>query len=147
MTELEVKIDQLRKIVYGSLNQPTVRNLASALTFGLNNPTDKVQAIYNWVKRRIRYVPESAGRDVALRPETTIGLSAGDCEDHAMLISTLAKLSGIQTRFKVISRDGNLYTHIFSEALVNGRWIPLDTTIPLPLGGEPAYYKARTYVL
>jgi transglutaminase-like putative cysteine protease len=52
----------------------------------------------------------------------------GDCDDRAILLQSLLESKGIPTRFVLVRGPGRVdYSHVYSEALVGGVWIPLDT--------------------
>jgi transglutaminase-like putative cysteine protease len=51
----------------------------------------------------------------------------GDCDDRAVLLQSLCEALGYRTRFALIRGPGrDDYSHVYSEVLVDGRWIPAD---------------------
>lgn len=62
---------------------------------------------------------------------------SGDCTEHAVLLAALLRVNGVPSRVVI----GFVYAdtlkgfggHMWTEAYVNGRWVPLDAT--LGLGG------------
>jgi len=52
---------------------------------------------------------------------------------------------GIDTKWKVISQDGKIWTHVYPLVRINGTYKPLDLTIPLPYFSEVRGIKSRIY--
>ena len=106
----------------------------------------KAERIANWVKNNIRYQREPPKLDIALPPLRLINLGVGDCEDFSMLISSLAGVVGIPSKWKVISQNGKVWSHIYPLLRINGAYKPVDLTVPLPLFGEVRnYVQSRIY--
>ena len=63
----------------------------------------------------------------------------GDCDDRAILTQSLLESLGYPTRFVLVRGPGRSdYSHVYSEALVGERWIPLDTIMD-GQGGRPFF--------
>jgi len=61
----------------------------------------------------------------------TLGYLEGDCDDIATLSASMLKTAGYPTRLTAIKSTGpEEYDHVFSEAQVNGDWVPMDITEP-----------------
>jgi hypothetical protein len=62
---------------------------------------------------------------------------SGDCTEHAVLLAALLRANGVPSRvaigFVYADSIGGFGGHMWTEAYVNGRWVPLDAT--LGLGG------------
>lgn len=126
--------------VSASLRRPTVRlqalqilRAANASSFSENIAA---RALHTWIRNNIRYVHDPIDVETVQDPDVTLQLQAGDCDDHAALMSAMLQSIGIKTRYSVIG-DGVTYLHIFPEAFINGQWTPADTTIPQAFGTEP----------
>jgi len=145
MSILDAKIKRLRQYYLGNVNHPVIRNLAYKITAGAKTNKEKVIRIANWVRNNIRYQREPPKLDIIVPPLRLINLRAGDCEDLALFISTLAGAVGIPSKWKVISQDGQKWNHIYPLLLVNGSYKPMDLTVSLPLFGEVRSVKARIY--
>jgi len=146
MITLDSSIRQLRDMVNLGMRNPVIVNLAKGLFANKPTNADKTLAIYSWMKRNIKYIPESPYTDVYQPPATTVTLGAGDCEDLFLLSASLAKLGNIPVKAKLISVDGSIYQHIYPLLKVNGRFVPMDMTVDnLPMGREVSYYQAKTY--
>ena len=75
-----------------------IRNLALEITEGLRTDDEKVQAIQEWVVRNIQYQEDKAQygyEELWVPPVMTLRAGAGDCEDGAFLIMSLALNAGV----------------------------------------------------
>ncbi len=80
------------------LPSPALREIAERATQGLTDPTDQVRALYDWVRKNIRYnavylgaggwVPNDLGHILATR--------YGDCKDHVLLLMGLLQAVGVE---------------------------------------------------
>lgn len=145
MPELDRKVSQLRVLISNATQSPVVRNLAAGVIRNKVNDADRAVAICDYVRNNIQYVREPKGQDIFQSAETTLALGSGDCEDEFVLIGALARLAGIPVKAKVISQDSITFTHIYPLLKVNGRWVPMDTTLGAALGREPQYLTGRVY--
>lgn len=101
---------------------------------------DQALAIGEWVQKNIYYVHET--RETFQRPETTLKLMAGDCDDFAVLICGMLSTIGIKEKLCILKTGKGPgpeppmhYSHIFPVALVNqdGKMhrITLDATLDI----------------
>lgn len=52
----------------------------------------------------------------------------GDCDDRAILTQSMLEALGYETRFVLVrGPDRPDFSHVYSEAKVDGQWVPLDT--------------------
>ena len=94
--------------------------------------------------------PPGSGAGFATASET-VRSRAGDCTEHAALLCALLRTQGIPSRVAsglVFVPEGggirNAYGwHMWTQAIVDGRWIDLDATIP---PGGPRFDAARLLV-
>lgn len=107
-----------------------VRKHAAAAAGQETDPWKVAQRIERWVyenlkRKNFSTLLASAG-EVARTLE-------GDCTEHAVLLSAMARARGIPARVAI----GLVYTkqppsfggHMWSEVYINGAWIPLDATL------------------
>ena len=69
-----------------------------------------------------------------------LDLRAGDCDDMAILLGAMLEAIGHPVRLVLTGPDPlrqDLFTHIYLEVFHKGRWIPLDATMPYPMGWGP----------
>lgn len=117
-----------------------LRNLALKITHRIRRHPDSglpdmrnveeiAQAIYTWIIRNINYVRDPWDIERIQSPDVTIRQKAGDCDDHAILSAALLQSLGIQTGFRVVSRTGRSYDHIYTVYKSPTGWKSFDTTI------------------
>jgi hypothetical protein len=143
----DVTVGKIIDHVHASLRRPVVRLSAigilnSAQVQNKNTPA-AVAALYRYVSRNIRYIPDPLDVETIQDPEATLKIRAGDCDDHATVLAALAASIGVPVRFRVIGPSADNFQHIFPELYVSGRWIPADTTEAKQLGVRPRKFPAE----
>lgn len=95
---------------------------------GAKNPAERVAALTRFVYERV----EEKDLSRAYAPATTtLESGVGDCTEHSVLFSALAKASGIPTRLVdgVVVADGNIGYHEWVEVYLDGEgWRAVDPT-------------------
>lgn len=76
-------------------------NLTKDLTDSINLESDKVKAIYYWVKDHIRYIAFESGYEGFIPRQATQVFKSryGDCKDMASIITAMSKIAGIDSVF------------------------------------------------
>lgn len=122
-----------------------IRDLAVNITVGLNNKDYFAEwdALVDWIKNNIRYTRDIRTVETLHTPLEVLRRGAGDCDDHSVLLATLAESIGITTRFVAIGPQKNTYCHVFAEALIKNEWIAGETTERWPTGMQPPHQAAR----
>jgi hypothetical protein len=67
-------------------------------------------------------------------------LRAGDCDDMTILLGTMLESIGHPIRLVIVGPDisrPKLFSHIYLEVKYKNKWIPLDATMPFPMGWAP----------
>ena len=145
MDELDIRVNQLRKLIYEDMNHPKVRILAQQITKGLNTNLGKARAIYNWIKQNIYYVREPEGMDIYTSPSRTIELGRGDCDEVSSLFASLSGIVGVPVKLRVVTQNNKIWSHVYPMALTNGKYLPYDAAAPVLPEQEVIYLKARDY--
>ncbi len=78
---------------------PQIRALAAELTAGAATDREKVQRLYQWVSRHIRYVALNidVGGFVPRPAQAILENRYGDCKDHVVLLEALLRAVGIES--------------------------------------------------
>lgn len=128
----------MRRLVEESARYPEVKRVAVLATQGCGPVAFGcfVRKIYDFVKARMRYVPDTHEVEeitapwVHARRFLSEGASYGDCDDFSVVEAALLKSVGVPVRLTVIAspKHGGFYDHVRAEANVAGQWIPLETT-------------------
>jgi transglutaminase-like putative cysteine protease len=137
-------MNQLARGTEGARN-PRVRELAIAIVRGQPDRDDYAQAsaLYYWVKSNIEFRGEPD--EVISSPLVTLQIRAGDCDDHATLMTALLRALGIEARFVTVAADASApetFTHVYTQAWIrqSQQWLTLDTTVA---NARPGWQPAR----
>lgn len=107
----------------------SVRRHAETGQPDLRNVDAIADVIYKWMVRNINYVRDPWDVERIQSPDVTLRQRTGDCDDHAILSAALLQSLGIQTGFRIVSRSGRDYDHIYTVYRSPGGWKSFDTTI------------------
>lgn len=135
-------------------------SLAQAITRGLEEPMDKLRAIHNHVKNRIRYiaVADSFHAIIPHRSKKVLELNYGDCKDRALLLMLLARSAGIPVRMALVSTtprlrfDGvhtSFFNHVINVYEADGKRFYFDPTAKYCEFGNlpPTDFNGRVLIL
>ena len=111
------------------INHPKVVRLAKEAVSGADTTAEKVA-------RLVRFVQLYIEDDLSAEPLTLLDVIVrrkGDCSEHALLFTALARALGIPCRRVVGLVYGGdtlraFSPHAWNEVVVNGQWIPVDPT-------------------
>jgi len=140
-------LEAMRRGVLKETYDPFVRSFASRLVSSCAPSDDacRAEAIFQFVKARMDYVPDPTDVEAVglasyhLNNINADGMTAGDCDDAAVLVATLANAVGLPVRFAVASfrADRELH-HVWAEVrLRDGDWTSLDTFRSERLNTDP----------
>lgn len=137
----------------GSLQDPRMRQIGLAVTQGCpaRNDMCELAAIYEFVKRNVRYTGDITNKDTFQSAWRTLQMGGGDCDDMAPLNAVLAMENGFTTKFRITSNTGATWDHIYCLAGVPKmqprKWVALDTTLPgsNKFGVEPPRAKKEDF--
>lgn len=106
----------------------------------------ELKRIFTWARKNTRYLPDILGIDTYQNHRYSAKLKGGDCDDYTIMIAAMCKSIGIECFARVVATIGDLqsdepsWSHIYPVALVESRGrrlvVPIDLTIPKPLGSE-----------
>lgn len=106
---------------------PAIQDLAVELASGATQPRPLALALTQGVQRKLKKTDFEAGIATALE---TARRREGDCTEHAMLLVALLRNRGIPARvasgLKIDEGVSRLVFHMWTEAWVDDRWLPLD---------------------
>jgi len=100
----------------------------------------EIKALFEWVQREVRYTKDPFRVEVLHSPRRMLELRAGDCDDMAILLGAMLEAVGHPVRLVLTGPDPLrplLFSHVYLEANHRGSWIPLDATMPHPMGWAP----------
>lgn len=89
----------------------------------------EIESLYNFVRDRITYRRDPVQvESVQDAKRTLFVFKAGDCDDLVVLLATLLATLGHRSRFVVLGRTREKYTHVYLEVLTQQGWMALDPT-------------------
>ena len=95
------------------------------------DPWEQALAINDWTHHTITK-QLSVGLPSAV---DILATPVGDCHEHTVLFTALARSVGIPTRMDagLVYWDGKLYYHAWPEVWVEHQWVPMDPTLGQPI--------------
>lgn len=109
------------------------------------NRLGEVCALFDFVKRNIRYTRDIFRVELLHSARRMLELRAGDCDDMTILLGSMLMSTGHPVRLVLTGfrKDRpHAYTHIYPEVRVGGRWLAIDATVDKPIGwAPPALWK------
>lgn len=147
---IEDRVANIQEKVWQSVTDPEMRKLALQITRNCpeRDGECEARAIYKAIKKRVRYTGDVAplkvgGKDGPVEPidlyqsaKRTWEFGGGDCDDHAIISSTLLTLNGVEARLRVTAEAkgaewGHVYTVAGTSPKIGAKkWCALDTTLP-----------------
>lgn len=130
----------MRDAVNQDKTNPIIINAAVTATFhaAKRDRIDEATAIFDMVRRWVRYVPDVLGIETFAPPWLTLQRRVGDCDDQAALLAALYESVGFPTRFVMAAyRDPNVYEHIYLDVFINDQWFAVDPTESFSFGEAP----------
>ena len=106
----------------------------------------EVCALFDWVRRNIRFTRDIFRVELLHTARRMLELRAGDCDDLTILLGAMLVSTGHPVRLALVGfrpHRPHLYSHIYPEVYVNGRWVAIDASMrKRPMGfAPPAVWK------
>src|SRR5262245_35997298 len=108
----------------------------------------EVCALFHWVRNNIRYTRDIFRVELLHTPRRMLELRAGDCDDMTILLGAMLMSTGHPIRLVLAGfrpDKPHMYSHIYPEVNLCGRWIPIDATVSRPMGWAPRALWKRVY--
>ena len=129
----------MRSLVLESLRSEKLCNIATQIYASTGFKGTKkllLDRVDGYLRANFQYVPEEI--ETVQTPEYMIigkeinGFYFGDCDDISTLEAALLTCLGIPVRFVCIrsKQETTSYDHVYIEALIDGKWIVSDITVP-----------------
>jgi len=158
---VEQTIRAMRRLIQRGRTEPEIRELAAKIlrSRGVSafNWDGEARAIYEWVRKNIRFTRDVYSHETLTAPADTVRLGIGDCDDFTVLICSLMGTIGADCRIVTIGTDSRNYAaargaanpefcHVYPEVLISGRWIPMDAARRNPeFGKGPERYTRKRW--
>jgi transglutaminase-like putative cysteine protease len=129
---------------------PAIRDEALAICQNVQGHDFKgeIEALFHFCQHHIRYRRDPVEQErVQDARRTVFVFRSGDCDDKCVALGSLLGSLGHKTRFVVIGKRPDSYTHVYLHVLDKKRgWLPLDPTPEQsPPGWEAKGYYSSTY--
>jgi transglutaminase-like putative cysteine protease len=92
--------------------------------------TAEAQSLQRYCRDSIRYVGDVDGVETLQTPVQTLRLAAGDCDDKATLLCSLAASIGFSTRFCAIGVRDEEFSHVMAQLRLGRGWVNAETIMP-----------------
>ncbi|MBU0651106.1 transglutaminase domain-containing protein, partial [bacterium] len=130
--------DYLTDSIYLTLADEKIVTLSRDLAKPGQDSLSIIRNISSWIKSNIN-------KETLLEPLSAAEVlkhKQGDCTEHALLFCALARSAGIPTKISVgVSYGyGEMIGHMWNECWIDGRWVPVDTTLN-QIGIDSAHIK------
>jgi len=125
---------ELSRLANQGRSSPVVIRTAQQVTRGLSGERQQAEAIFKFVQG-IPWHPDPDMVEHVVTPELLIrnhieGTGREDCESLTLLLSTMLSVIAVRNQFLVISiRPDQDMHHILLEALIEGRWVPMEPSL------------------
>ena len=115
-----------RDAPYIESRELSIKTAAAQAMAGGVNRADSLDRLSDWVFQSIAKKP-SAGIPSAL---AVLNTKSGDCNEHSVLFTALARSVGIPTRIQLgaVYQAGRFYYHAWPASLIDGRWEEFEPT-------------------
>jgi len=106
-------------------DHPKILNLLEKIVTGDDTPLEKANKLMIWVHKNIEKRPVLSLPDAV----ATLINKVGDCNEHAVLLTALARAAGIPARIEagLVYLNGRFYYHAWNLLYI-GEWITADAT-------------------
>jgi hypothetical protein len=106
----------------------------------------QVEALHEFVRDNIRYMPDPADIELLQTPQKTLEFGQGDCDDQSMLLAAMLKCADHPARFIAVGFDGGPFSHVLCDTKIGADWVPCETIVQVPLGWFPEGVT-KSYIL
>ena len=111
----------------------SVRRMATIAGGAVSDPHEKCKRLTSYIASHLR----PSAFSTSLRPASeVVKTKQGDCTEYAVLLAAVMRSEGVPARvavgFAYVPNPASFAPHMWTEAWINGQWIPFDAT----LGGE-----------
>lgn len=111
----------------------TVRRMAVMGGGAVSDPREKCKRLTSYINSHLRLAAFSTSLQSA---SEIVKTKQGDCTEYAVLLAAVMRSQGVPARvavgFAYVANPASLVPHMWTEAWIDGQWIPFDAT----LGGE-----------
>lgn len=129
-------IKRMYRLVQQAVTDPTFQKIVYGIVNGKmrgkwKDYRGELQTVLAWFKRNVDYRRDPFGVELLQDVFATLDRGRGDCDDATVWLCAAAQILGCPTRIVTVStRPDKEPVHVYCEAMVGGRWLGLDATVP-----------------
>ena len=124
-----------------------IKSLVDSLTKGLTTDTQKATAIFNYVRDTLSY---SFYYNTKYGAVGALNAKKGNCVDHSHLLVAMFRTAGLAARYvhgTCKFSSGSTYGHVWTQVLVNGKWVVADATSSKNSLGSISNWNTKSFTL
>ncbi len=106
-------------------------------TLPAKNWAAEANALYEFVRDKIRYVRDVNEVETVATPVKTLEYEQGDCDDKVVLLASLLESIGHPSAFVALGYAPQTFTHVYLQSKINKKWVGMETTENWPMGMRP----------
>lgn len=122
--------EYLARTHWTATDSPLVERMARSAAGGTAIPGETCRRLTQHLFTRMKRTPFSTS---LLPADEAAKQMRGDCTEHAVLLASLMRVCRIPSRviagFVYSERVSGFVPHMWTEALIDGEWIPFDSTV------------------
>ena len=128
---IKSSLKKIGELIESGSHDWQVRQLATAITAPVpsKNPTAEIAAIYNWVRKNIRYRYDPLDLEMLQSATRTVKERAGDCDCLTILIGSLCRSIGHNVLIRAVGSSKTAPEHVSAVVFDRQRWINCDPVL------------------
>lgn len=146
-TPVPERVKLLEILVRQGATDPKVIDLAQSIQASrpAGEPREVLQFLLDWQHDRAAYVLDALDQEVFQPAWYTVVRGKGDCEDKAVLFSSMARALGYDARVVWLDQVGAQNNHVAAEACMTRDGGQTITYKPAALPAPPRAYAVRVH--
>lgn len=129
------KVRLLGDLAEADADLPDVRRIAEDVAAGARSDAERAELLHAFVRDRVAFVKEK--REIFAPTLRTLETGMGDCDDSARALLALLRSLDMPARLKTLPEGSDEPLHVAAQALIDGRWEWLETSIAANAGEHP----------
>ena len=128
---IKSSLKKIGELIESGSHDWQVRQLATAITAPVpsKNPTAEIAAIYDWVRKNIRYRYDPLDLEMLQSATRTVKERAGDCDCLTILIGSLCRSIGHNVLIRAVGSSKTAPEHVSAIVFDRQRWINCDPVL------------------
>lgn len=143
---LDDRIDMIFDFIDEGKRDPVVGQLVGEIVYNIDEKDyeEKLTAIFNWVRKNIRYTHDPHNVELFQRAVRILELGLADCDCLSILIGAMVQNIGYPVRLRVIGISSNEPEHIYPLVGIPpnesqneySQLVAMDASVDKPIGWQ-----------